>query len=106
MAEPSRLKRRCTANRKVLLDLLKQAKDITVEENLTNNLKHNLEPIMKNVNEKEKLVKTLDEGLVNIIDEEDIDGDIEKVTVLNSRIYKNKLDYVVHQKAHKGNGKT
>ena len=44
--------------------------------------------------------------LVNIIDEEDIDGDIEKVAVLNSRICKNKLDYVVHQKAHKGNGKT
>ena len=63
MAEPSHLKRRCTANRKVLLDLLKQAKYITVcschvtyafesestlcsnikyitvEENLTNNLK-------------------------------------------------------------------
>ena len=80
MAEPSRLKRRCTANRKVLLHLLKQAKDITVEENLTNNLKHNLEAIIKNVNEKEKLVKNLDEGLVNIIDEEDIDGAIEKAT--------------------------
>ena len=32
MAETSRLKRKCTANRKVLLDLLKQAKDITMVE--------------------------------------------------------------------------
>ena len=33
---------------------------------------------MKNVNDKEKLVKTVDEELVNIIDEEDINDDIEK----------------------------
>ena len=54
MVEPSRLKRRRTANRKVLLDLLKQAKDITMEEDLTDDLKHSLEAIMRNVNEKEK----------------------------------------------------
>ena len=63
MAEPSRLKRRCTANRKVLLDLLKQAKDITMEEDLTDDLKYSLEAIMRSVNQKEKLVKTLDEEL-------------------------------------------
>ena len=45
---------RRTANRKVLLDLLKQAKDITMEEDLTDDLKHSLEAIMRNVNEKEK----------------------------------------------------
>ena len=72
MVEPSRLKRRRTANRKVLLDLLKQAKDITMEEDLTDDLKHSLEAIMRNVNEKEKLVKNVDEELVNIIYEEDI----------------------------------
>ena len=33
---------------------------------------------MKNVNDQEKLVKTVDKELVNIIDEEDIDDDIEK----------------------------
>ena len=49
-----------------------------MEEDLINDLKHNLEAIMKNVNDKEKLVKTVDEELVNIIDEEDIDDDIEK----------------------------
>ena len=76
MAEPSRLKRKRTANRKVLLDLLKQAKDITMEEDLTDDLKDSLEAIMSNVNEKEKLVKTLDEELVNIINEEDTDDDI------------------------------
>ena len=80
MAEPSRLKRKRTANRKVLLDLLKQAKDITMEEDLTDDLKDSLEAIMSNVNEKEKLVKTLDEELVNIINEEDIYDDIEKAT--------------------------
>ena len=31
---------------------------------------------MRNINEKEKLVKTLDEELVNIINEEDTDDDI------------------------------
>ena len=80
MAEPSRLKRKRTANRKVLLDLLKQAKDITMEEELTDDLKHSLEAIMSNVNKMEKLVKTLDEELVNIVNEEDIDDDIEKAT--------------------------
>ena len=78
MAEPSHLKRRCTANKKVLLDFLKQTKDIAMEEDLTDDLKHNLEAIMKNVNEKEKLVKTLDEELLNVIDKEDIDDDTEK----------------------------
>ena len=63
MAEPSRLKRKRTANRKVLLDLLKQAKDITMEEDLTDDLKYSLEAIMRSVNQKEKLVKTLDEEL-------------------------------------------
>ena len=63
MAETSRLKRKCTANRKVLLDLLKQAKDITMEEDLTDDLKYSLEAIMRSVNQKEKLVKTLDEEL-------------------------------------------
>ena len=63
MAEPSRLKRKRTANRKVLLDLLKQAKDITMEEDLTDDLKYSLEVIMRSVNQKEKLVKTLDEEL-------------------------------------------
>ena len=63
MAEPSRLKRKRTANRKVLLDLLKQAKDITMEEDLTDDLKHSLEAIMRSVNEKETLVKTLVEEL-------------------------------------------
>ena len=80
MVERSRLKRKRTANRKVLLDLLKQAKDITTEEDFTDDLKHSLEAIMKNVNEKEKLVKTLDEELVNIINEEDMDDDTEKAT--------------------------
>ena len=42
-----------------------------MEEDLINDLKHNLEAIMKNVNDKEKLVKTLDEELVK-------DDDIEK----------------------------
>ena len=78
MTEPSYLKRRCTANRKVLLDLLKQAKDISMEEDLTDNLKYHLEAIMKNLNEKENLVKTRDEELLNVIDKEDIDDDIEK----------------------------
>ena len=77
-AEPSHLKRRCTANRKLLLDLLKQVKDITMEEHLTDDLKHNLEAFMKNANENEKLVKTLDEELFNIIDKKDINDDIEK----------------------------
>ena len=63
MAEPSRLKRKGTANRKVLLDLLKQAKDITMEEDLTDDLKHSLEAIMRSANEKETLVKTLVEEL-------------------------------------------
>ena len=63
MAEPSRLKRERAANRKVLLDLLKQAKDITMEEDLTDDLKYSLEAIMRSVNQKEKLVKTLDEEL-------------------------------------------
>ena len=63
MAEPSRLKRKRTANRKVLLDLSKQAKDITMEEDLTDDLKYSLEAIMRSVNQKEKLVKTLDEEL-------------------------------------------
>ena len=63
MAELSRLKRKRTANRKVLLDLLKQAKDITMEEDLTDDLKYSLEAIMRSVNQKEKLVKTLDEEL-------------------------------------------
>ena len=63
MAEPSRLKRERAANRKVLLDLLKQAKDITMEEDLTDDLKYSLEVIMRSVNQKEKLVKTLDEEL-------------------------------------------
>ena len=52
MAQPSRLKRERAANRKVLLDLLKQAKDITMEEDLTDDLKHSLEAIMSNINEK------------------------------------------------------
>ena len=60
----------------MLLDLLKQAKYITMEEDLTDDLKHSLEAIMRNINEKEKLVKTLDEELVNIINEEDTDDDI------------------------------
>ena len=37
---------------------------------------------MRNVNEKDKLVKTLDEELVNIINEEDIDDYIEKLQSL------------------------
>ena len=49
-----------------------------MEVDLINDLKHNLEAIMKNVNDKEKLVKTVDKELVNIIDEEDIDDHIEK----------------------------
>ena len=60
----------------MLLDLLKQVKYITIEEDLTDDLKHSLEAIMRNINEKEKLVKTLDEELVNIINEEDTDDDI------------------------------
>ena len=51
-----------------------------MEEDLTDDLKHSLEVIMRNVKEKEKLVKTLHEELVNIINEEDIDDDIEKAT--------------------------
>ena len=64
-------KEKTYGNRKVLLDLLKHSKDISVEEDLTDDLKHNLEAIMKNVNDKQKLVKTLDEELVK-------DDDIEK----------------------------
>ena len=82
MAETSRLKRKCTANRKVLLDLLKQAKDITMEEHLTDDWRDSLETIMRNVNEKDKLVKIIDEELVNIINEEDIDDYIEKLQSL------------------------
>ena len=82
MAETSRLKRKCTANRKVLLDLLKQAKDITMEEHLTDDSRDSLETIMRNVNEKDKLVKIIDEELVNIINEEDIDDYIEKLQSL------------------------
>ena len=51
-----------------------------MEEDLTDDLKHGLEATMRNVNEKEKLVKFLDEELVNIINEEAIDDDIEKAT--------------------------
>ena len=82
MAETSRLKRKCTANRKVLLDLLKQAKDIPMEEHLTDDWRDSLETIMRNVNEKDKLVKIIDEELVNIINEEDIDDYIEKLQSL------------------------
>ena len=85
----SRLKRRRTANRKVLLDLFKQAKDIAIEEPLSDDLKHNLEAIMRNVNEKEKLVKTLYEELVNIINKEDIDGDTEKAIEFEIHVSKN-----------------
>ena len=45
---------------------------------MTDDWRDNLEFIMRNVNEKDKLVKTLDEELVNIINEEDIDDYIEK----------------------------
>ena len=86
MAEPSGLKRKRAANRKMLLDLLKQAKDITMEEDLTDDLKHSLEAIMRNGNKKEKLIKTLDEELVNIINEEDIDDDIEKATEFETHV--------------------
>ena len=41
MSEPSRLKRTRTVNIKVKLDLLKQAKNITMEEDLTDDLEHN-----------------------------------------------------------------
>ena len=85
MAETSRLKRKCTANRKVWLDLLKQAKDITMEERLTDHWRDSLETIMRNVNEKDKLVKIIDEELVNIINEEDIADYIEKLQSLQFR---------------------
>ena len=41
MSEHSRLKRTRTVNIKVKLDLLKQAKNITMEEDLTDDLEHN-----------------------------------------------------------------
>ena len=41
MSEPSRVKRTRTVNIKVKLDLLKQAKNITMEEDLTDDLEHN-----------------------------------------------------------------
>ena len=81
MAETSRLKRKCTANRKVLLDLLKQAKDITMEEHLTDDWRE-FRNYNEKCNEKDKLVKIIDEELVNIINEEDIDDYIEKLQSL------------------------
>ena len=49
-----------------------------MEKDLIDYLKHSLEAIMRNANEKERLVKTLDKDFVNIINQEDIDDDIEK----------------------------
>ena len=72
-----------------------------MEEDLTDDFKHNLENIMKNVNEKEKLVKTLDEELVNIIDEENIDDDIKKGTELEIHVSTKINDIKSFIKKHK-----
>ena len=58
-----------------------------MEEDLTDDLEHNLGAIIKYVNKKEKLLKTLDKELVNNIDKEDINDDIEKATGFEIQIF-------------------